>query len=440
MRILIALLLSLVCAVAGSAQELSGNTPSPLHELVTAGLSANRDSVEAQHAYNRALRDREGEAAYESSVLSGSVRATAAGSTEVSATASLSVPIVDQLTLSSGITVDPEVSGTLGASLRPLATTATADLAAEEQYLRAVIALDAATLTIAGDLEEAILAYGASGAAAAYAEASVTLQEEIFQIVSQEYALGEATYLDVDDARDNLDQARNAWSQAQRSRLTLQQNLASLFALTDDFPELPVVPADQLITLTAAKTEVLEAARNAGSQPWSQTLESQRITVDILTERRSATMLLRPDLTVSASTDTAFRSPSVSLSVSFSPSQWARDDRSDLDEDIADARIRLAIEEQSLALEENLVRRLIEIADRDSVIARSDLDRAILDLSETQVLFSLGERTSVELRQGELTVESRTRALYQALLDLNGALNDALVLYGIDWYAASGRQ
>lgn len=413
------------------AQETE--TIAELQEIVGSGLETNLDYAEALRSYNRALRDRDGDAAWESTVLSGIVY-SGLDVKDLSSSASLSVPLLDQLSLTSSVTITPEVSGTVGATFHPFADSGTTDLASEEQFLRASIALEATRLSTSYTLEEAVLSYGADDDAVAYAETAMELQEEILDIVTQEYNLGEASYLDVDDARSDLDQARNAWSKAQRTSLTNRQTLASLLALTGDLPEIPTVDTDTLMELVSAKQERLAVLREGGTVAWSTSLEYQKISLEMLEEERAATSLYQPDLALSTSTDTAFQTPTFSLSVSFSPQQWASDELSDLDEEIADARIRVAVEGQMLSLEEEVSRRMIEIAERDYILAQADLADARLSLDETRALLDLGERTSIELRQTELTVESNTQALYKAFLSLNGVLNDGLELYGEGWY------
>ena len=265
-----------------------------------------------------------------------------------------------------------------GATVSPFASRAVEEIALEERYLRAAATRESTAIDVAYRLEEAIIDAVVAQTTLAYTEAAVEVERQQVSVVEQMYQLGEATYLDVDDAQKTLDAARLAYTEARRSVVGARKTLTTVSAGAVDGVAPEEIAIEGVERLVEAKGEWLADVEASGSDPWTLATRLAEIDLSTLEGERRAASVYNPELVVSVTTTADFSAQAVALQARFSLDQWNGDAVSDIEEDVADARMALRLAQRSLELDATLSRELVAIAENDVLVARADLSTARL--------------------------------------------------------------
>jgi len=341
---------------------------------------------------------------------------------------SLSLPIIPQLSLGGEITVDEarQFGEELTLSVAPFARSRQTyteeknyrNAGVRERYLRRRIYLDA---------EQAALSLLIRDMERELARRTLGLEQKKYELVQRRQELGEASFQDVQEQLVDLITARqNLFNSGQRY-LNDWKTLQLLFAPSEE--RIAVVPLslDELLELPALRR--IEAARLEDAEPSSEKLESLRFELLALQAELKATPSWRPELELAAGLAFPDVSPSLSLSLNFSPDQLRRDERKELATDIEIKRMEIAAESYTLELQKTLGEQSVVIAEEALVSTQIQKDRDRIALQEAELLFQQGRRTTLELEQMRLNLRRTEILSFQAAAEVYRAQGNYLMLF-----------
>jgi outer membrane protein TolC len=427
-RILIAVLCGALAA--GLAQADGAMT---VADLTSAGSAGNLDLLKAR----RALADAAKNLPWQSELVNTQAKLSGAYDTggQLSGNADLTVPIIPEVSL--GATVTNKNGGNASASLNvsPFAPWRTS-YQEKATYRQAKLQLDYQTAKLGYDVESA--AYGLLQAQAnvTLARAKVALEEQRADISQKSYDMGQLLFADLQTERSNLVSMRQAEFDAERGLLNARVQLYRLVGPATGEPAVREVTVDELTALMAARDGDL--AKKSAAQAGSMSLRQAEITLDSLKEQLAATPTYRPNLGLSAQVSFSPAAPagsqfvgSGSLSFSFSPSEIKTDDRATISDNLADAKRQVELERLAAGLQASIDKQALAVARQALESGKNDLDQALAALVGAQLLYEQGQRTSPDLEQARIDVDSARLRLFQAAAGVLAAQGAILLSYTI---------
>jgi len=177
-----------------------------------------------------------------------------------------------------------------------------------------------------------------------------------------------------------------------------------------------------------------ENALNAAKEGAATTVNLLNMTVDLeaLKRQLKATPLFEPTLSVSGNMNLFKLSAGASVSLTISPDQYKKKERTDIEASIADKEADLALERANVGLEVNMAEQGISVAREVLGKSLKDYENSQIQYREAQLLYQQGERTDLELEQTSLAQFSSSIQLFSAAVDLYKNLGDLLQLYLLD--------
>jgi len=432
-------LLAVAACAALAAGMAFGQSALSLEELQAAAKSGNLDLQKASRAVADAQKNLKWESELSSTKASLSGRyasSVEAGQTSnFSGQASLTVPIIPQLSVGASVAS----SGTAAASISVSPFAAWRRSYAEKAaYDKAVADLTYASAKLGYDVENA--AYGVMQAQASLtlAEESLPLKTELADIARKVYDMGELTYDDLETARSSLITARQSVFDAQKGLLGARVTLYRLLGPTAGQPGVGDVSVEGLL----ARIPVLDAeiaARRKSGQVGSLTLRKAEITLTSLKAELAATPVYRPSLGLSGQLSYdptpgyggASLSGSGSLTYSFSPSEIKTDDRAGISQSITETAYEIELERLALGLQASVSDQALAVARQVLETRTADLAQAEATLKEARLLLEQGERTSLEVEQARISAESARTRVFQAAAGVIDAQAAVLLAYVI---------
>jgi hypothetical protein len=173
----------------------------------------------------------------------------------------------------------------------------------------------------------------------------------------------------------------------------------------------------------------VEAARFEDAGPSSEKLENLRSELVALQTELKVTPSWRPELKLAAGVAFPDVSPSVNLSLSFSPDQLKRDEREELAVDIEVKRMEIATESYTTELQKTLGEQSIGIVEEALASTRIQKDRDRIALQEGELLYQQGRRTTLELEQLRLNLRRTEILSFQAAAEVYRAQGNYLMLF-----------
>jgi outer membrane protein TolC len=418
----------LLCMTAAAALA-AAQTPSTVASLVQRGLEGNLDLARAREALKTAQ-----EALPWKSQLS-STKATLSGSYDVSgaegtskADASVTVPVVPQVSLGASVSSQGSAGATLSVSPFAAGVTRYQETAAYENA-RADLAYQTASLGY--QIESA--AYGVLQAQAALdtARGRHALEERALGIAEQSYSLDGISWEDLEQARTDLNDARQAAFDAERAHLSARVKLYQLVGPSGAEPSVASVAFEDLQAAIVGRDAAV--AETTARTAATLALAKARTALQALQGQLAATPTYRPNVSLGARLTYGFQpstiSASGSLSFSFSPNDVQTDERKDIQVSIQAKEHELAFEGLSATFQTDVAARALEVS-RAALDGRTTgLRQARLTLEEAELLFEQGERTEIEVEETRLAVRSAENALLSAAEAVLAAQADILLLH-----------
>jgi outer membrane protein TolC len=409
----------------------SAQAPLTLDALQSAAKSGNLDLQKA----GRTLAEAEKNIRWESELSNAkaSVSGGFASPDRFSGQVQLTVPIIPQVSVGASVSSSGNADATL--SVSPFAAWR-ASYQQRAAYRKAQVALTNQTAKLGYDVESA--AYGVMQAQAnlTLAKAKLALEVEQANVAQKAYDLGELTYENLETARSELVAARQSGFDAERGLLNSRVQLYRLLGPAAGVPEVREVPADELLALIPARDAALSEKRKA-APVGSLALRQAEINLESLREQLAATPVYRPNLglsgRVSYTSSPAPGSPefsgSGSVSLSFSPSEIKTDDRASISRSIAEAERDIELERMALRLQASIADQALAVARQVLESRRAELLQAETAHAEARLLLEQGERTSLEIEQSRISMESARMRLFQAAAGVLDAQAEILLSY-----------
>ncbi|MDC7224475.1 MAG: TolC family protein [Spirochaetales bacterium] len=351
-----------------------------------------------------------------------------------SGTLSLSVPLIDQISLDSSLDTDQDISA--GFTVKPLNMT---DDTAQSQ-----VTLDNALtdlLYTESNLDWDVLNLALSLALAEKDEAAARAWEELenrqYQASYALYLVGDITYDELLDAMDDLTDAEDDSLAYSTARLDASQDL---WAYLSHYGDNELAPPS-LDETEALADRLLELAASLEESPTLSQDVSEARNELILAERdRDITLEFHPDLSFSADvsgnlTDSSETEVELSLSVTLSEGSFNKREQTILaaEVEVKKAELNRALFESEMERESLLA--AIDQAEKARESAQRDLERKAVLAAETALLYEKGDRTILEKLEADLELTEAENKLFQRYTEEIGACADYLALYpqsGID--------
>ncbi len=430
-----AFVILLVALAAGAFPQTV--TLSTLEEVAELGRKVSIDYAEALLAVEEAELEVPDLVKIKSSTLSGSYSysgADASGSSSLASSGfstSLSIPLVDQLSLSASLADD--LSGEVAATVKPLVHD---DTRTQKKiaYEKAVAAAEDAGRNAGVAAVKAVLAWMA-------AERQLATKERAAVYAEDAYAAAKAAYdIDPDSVSlDDVSEALKDWSTA-RSELIAQQTSAR--NAKADMLKL-LAPSGEDIVIKTLSSEELESALSALKTSFAgvetsgpaagYSVRSAELDLQAKASSAKSIWLFEPDLSLSAGFSFLREGdPTASLSASLTLSL---DDVKGEEKALAEARLSLAaksLAQARIAQESEYAQAVAKV--KTTAIAtenqRLSRDQAAEIRDEAAFLFEHGSYSELENESAALSLAQAEDALYQALVDEYSAWLDLGALAG----------
>ncbi len=412
------------------AQDQPNTVSLSIEEIARRAQSRNLEILKSRRSVEQAREDLLGEPELMGSRLSvgGGYTSGGLGPGGWYGRSSLSLPIIPQLSLGGEISVDEawQFGEELTLSVEPFAPGRQTyseeknyrNAEVRERYLRQRIYLDA---------EQAALKLLIRDMEGELARGTVELEQKKYELVQRQQELGEASFQDVQDQLvDFITSRQNLFNNEQRY-LSDWKTLQLLFAPSEERIAALPVSLDELLELLALRS--IEAARFENAEPSSEKLESLRFALVALQVELKVTRSWSPELELAASLAFPAVSPSLSLSLSFSPDQLKRDEREELAVDIEVKRMEIATEAYTVELQKTLGEQSIAIVEEALVSIQIQKDRDRIALQEAELLYQQGKRTTLELGQMRLNLRRTEILSFQAAMEVYRAQGNYLMLF-----------
>ena len=343
---------------------------------------------------------------------------------------SVSVPIIPEVSLSASLkdTIGDGLnpSGSFRITYSPFADTK-ADWRDWETFRKAEIALAALREATPLDAEVAALGLIRGQLNLQFAERSMELEEQKYDIAKKRFELNDITSTDLEDSRSEFGGARQNYYDAQKSLLSLKKTLYQLIGPDLGDVGIDELSVDEVLLMVESREKELSAAREGSAA--TVNLLNRAVELEALRQQLSETRVFQPSLSVSANVNYFDFKAGTSVSITLSPNQFGREERADISEAIADKELDLNLEQANLDLELRMLEQSISVAREALDISLNDYENALIQYKETEFLLRQGERTAVELNESNLSLFSAQIRLYSSATDLYRNLGDLLLLY-----------
>ncbi len=432
---------------AGAMDQLS------LEETALKAQAENPQVLKSMRAAGIAQRNLKGNARLESSSISfnaayGSSSSNSSGSSSsassansaaadsvLSGTSTVSIPILDQLTLGGSITAkeSQELSGNATLTAKPFAAP-TPVWTTETVHAKAVITWEYQRRQTYYDAETKALEYLAADMKQIQSRADFDLETRISDVMQAKLKLGEATFDELQEQLSALTDARKALYSAESAKVSTWKNLRQLFnPESEPFSPAPL-PLPEMEDRIAQRSSLLTQITSEGKlRPVSALMSSLKLDLQSLGKELQATPAWRPDLSITGTLglpDTT--KSSVGLTLSFAPSDIKKDERQNIKDQRADTMADIQMEQYNLELQRQLLERGIEITRQAFEAAKVVRTQADLTLRETELLYTQGDRTVFERDKARLALQNADLECFSSAVDWYAALGEMLALFGVE--------
>ncbi len=430
--------LSMLLAVLAAGAFSQASKPATLDEIAAAGKENSIDYAKALLSASKAEASIPGLIKAKSATLTTSysyagartAASLSSATTAAGSSAALSVPLVDQASLSASISDD--LSSKISATLKPLAhdDTRTQALIA---YEKAVAAADEAGRGAGTDAVKAALKWMSLKRQLATQERSVAYREEAYRAVKAARELDPENF-SLDDVSDALKE----WSAARTASINLRSSeqaaatelRAFLGPAAAEGDPVQALGMDELAEALAALKDSLDGAESSGAAE-GYGVKAASLDLSSAASTAKSTWLFDPDLSVSAGFSfPADGDPDPSLSVSLTLSL------DDLQGDaVSRAKEELALAGRTLAMarssQENSYNAAVAAVQAAAIAVEGQnvsLAQAAEIRAEAAFLYARGSYSELEDDQAALSLAQAEDALYQALGDEYSAWLDLAAL------------
>ncbi len=432
MKKLLCILLLIVFIFSSWAENTRGKELANLDNIVEYGLENNPDLDSAAYDLWVARENLTGTIKLDQTTLTGEGLYDYSPLSEtgnLSSSIRLNMPFTDQVSLFGSW--DLEQTATAGINVEPLNLTSKSE-ESEGALEKAEIRLNYLTRALEADIISAVLNYQIAGESAALNKEASLLAEKKYQAGYALYSGGEITYDDLQDLGDDLTKAQK---QEIESQIALTNSKSELILLLG--PEAGLITAQISVEELEEQTEVQNTRINniPESRVTNSSLELAIVEYNITQAKLDNTLVFQPDLVISSeAVFTNGQSPSwkAGIALTLTPDNFDRNERNLIEEERNRNLRNIQIESFKLDVEKEAAWDRTITAEKETILARVDLERRETIYNETVLLKEQGERTSIELENAYLSFREGELNLFKALISLYRARADVLALTETD--------
>ena len=255
----------------------------------------------------------------------------------------------------------------------------------------------------------------------------VSVKESIYSDQKVRYQAGEASLDDMREVLLDWTDVRSSLGSLQSQVRQAESELIETFGVSPDSLELPLLKRESLENeLNLIKLSLVpEKAESAGAyEILSSLLDVQSSQIEL-----ADTWLFDPDLSMNTAVElndgeTGWE---VSLSFSFSPSDWHSSQRKDLQSELEllEQEARQTALQEHLSLQQALT--ALDTTARGTEMARIEREQAKELYEEARFLYELGDYSQAEMDDAYLAYDASEISLFRALADEYLAWRDLLV-------------
>jgi outer membrane protein TolC len=345
--------------------------------------------------------------------------------------ASLDVPLIDQVSLSASIKDDG--SGRVNAAVKPLyhADTRTQKMIA---YEKAVAAMEDAAKNAANSAVKAALKWMASERLLATKERAAVYAEDVYKAAKAARDIDQSVV-----SLDEVSKALSSWSKARSDLITQQTSTRNakaefikLLGTSEDDIEIKMLGTEELEQALTALKSSLAGAESSGPAA-SYSVRSAELDLQSKSSTAKSIWVFEPDLSLSAGFSFSRESdPVASISATL---KLSLDNLKTGDKAQAEAQLKLAaktLAQTKIAQESEYAQALarVKTAAISTENQRLSRDQAAEIRDEAAFLFAHGSYSELENESAALSLAQAEDALYQALVDEYSAWLDLAALSG----------
>lgn len=387
-----------------------------LDDLLALGAENNDQIVNALRDYNDALEASEEIYDIDSIQLGVNGSYSINSDQELGYSASLSVPVLSQASLSGSI--NQNGSGSAGLKLQPFISDLS-DQQENETLKKASYQYKQILFSLESDITQSLISYSQALINLEIAREENELAEKNYKIALKQYELDDINYEDLLDAQQSAAEATQTFTQESINLLTAEQELKLLVGPADkEYTPVPLTE-EELLSISEGLKKVTQEYKE--SQAASLSLLNYQAELESLVTEQKKTMIYQPDLSVSA--DYAYPDSSISIGVSlgFSLADINTDEKEELDYQITSKQTQISNEIYNQELSLSSALKNIEISESAYAIAKNNYEQSQIQLKEAEYLYKTGERTTGELMQAKISLLSSQKNLYSALAGIINA-------------------
>jgi hypothetical protein len=341
----------------------------------------------------------------------------------LSGSLSVNIPVIDQLSLSTTLDSDQNISA--GITLKPLNMT-TNQVDSRIKWENAQNSLNHIKNNLDWDILERVLTLTLREQEIELYSALEILENEQYQATHALYLAGEATYDDYLKALDDLTSAEENSLNGREALQTASWNLWTYSGLSESY-DLESISLESVETLADELNNTVKSLQ-----------EELAVSLSVLTARNAliqteksldTTLRFHPDLSVSANVNGTLDSSStiqstLSVNLTLSNNSFNGTKKIILEANRKEKELALSQSLFESRLKNESLLATIELAEKALELAKRDEERSRILANETEILFARGERTTLEkeevflaLTQSQIGVFERASALIKAEAD-----------------------
>ena len=340
-----------------------------------------------------------------------------------STSAGITVPLFSQLSLSGRIS--DQGTGSVSLAYSPFSYD-TAGFKAEENYKKAVnqwVALKQQTIFA---VESGVLNWNYAVANEDYLKKAYQLEEDKYTAMKKQYELDVSTYDDLAAEEQNYLQARQKYYDGENALLKSRQTIYNLLGSGMEKTVIPQIQITDLLNMIAARDTLITGSGSPVVS--SDKLKSLNLELATLEKELAVLFPVQPSINLTGSIGLPAFSFQASAAITLTASDFKFKDIADLKTSIAVKKEEIAAEKYGISLDVQMLEQSIRIAREVLELNQNDLKTADINLKEANFLLTTGERTTLEVRQTELSRQSAEIREYQAAVSLYSAQANYLAL------------
>jgi outer membrane protein TolC len=296
-----------------------------------------------------------------------------------------------------------------------------------EAYELAALTLEYTGRDLKIELESAFLDLVVAQKEYEIAELDLEIAEQALTSIRGAFELGESSSSDLIDAQKDVIDAREDLYESMVAVAEAEQSYQELLGEDVNTHVSDQITFQGLQTLVNERQAEIEKLEDADAK--TESLRVMAVELASLKAQLANIYDYDPDLTLGANYDIDDETFTASVSVNLSPAQFGREDQADAAMEVTLKEMEIKDEQLSLAVQLNVNRKKVEIAQAALDSNLSALAQEKINTQEAEYLYEVGERTAVELNQQRLALQLSEVTTFVSLVEVYQAQSDLADLF-----------